>query len=161
MKRIILVLLIVLWAIQVSAQHTDTPNFVVLYDKSGSFGSFPKKSVSSVLTQLELTLIEHLLRKCIDDYNFGAEKRYNELKKKNPQIKIDNFIIRVEKYKRQYVVKKSLSGEKLLCVNCFCHTLSNYKKEIVSVEDGGNCYFNLMINLTKGQCYDLMVNGEA
>ena len=29
------------------------------------------------------------------------------------------------------------------------------------VDDGGNCFFNVKVNLNTGQYYDLMVNGNA
>ena len=35
------------------------------------------------------------------------------------------------------------------------------QKDLIFVNDGGNCYFNLKINLTTGQYYELMVNGDA
>ncbi len=51
-------------------------------------------------------------------------------------------------------------GEKEVWVNCFCKTDGqNWKKESIQVDDGGNCYFRVKINLTTGKYHDLMVNG--
>lgn len=53
-------------------------------------------------------------------------------------------------------------GEKEVWINCFCVDVRrDWKKQIVEVYDGGNCFFNLKINLNKSQYYELSVNGEA
>ena len=53
-------------------------------------------------------------------------------------------------------------GEKEVWVNCFCGQWDKSSRtNPVIVMDGGNCFFNLKINLTTGQYYELIVNGEA
>ena len=53
-------------------------------------------------------------------------------------------------------------GEKEVWINGFCNTWDkNWKTEIILVHDGGNCYFNLKINLTSGECFEISVNGYA
>jgi hypothetical protein len=37
----------------------------------------------------------------------------------------------------------------------------DWRKELFDVMDGGNCFFELKINLTSGKYYDLNVNGDA
>jgi len=78
------------------------------------------------------------------------------------KINVKDFVIDLKKYKRQYIAVINSKGEKEVWVNCFCDTWKkNWRKELIFVLDGGNCYFNLKINLTKGEYYDLMVNGDA
>jgi len=116
------------------------------------------------LTNGDLTQIEELLRKCIDNYNPGQEREFNEIKAKRPGIGINkrDFVIDLTRYKRQYIAVTNSKGEKEVWVNCFCATSINYwRKEVVFVFDGGNCYFNLKVNLTTGEYYELMVNGDA
>ncbi|WP_375562126.1 hypothetical protein ACE193_06135 [Bernardetia sp. OM2101] len=70
--------------------------------------------------------------------------------------------IEIGDYYRQYIVVKNKLGEKEVWINCFCrNTESNWRQEIVQVKDGGSCYFNLKINLSKKQHYNFRVNGEA
>jgi hypothetical protein len=116
------------------------------------------------LTNEDLLQIEKLLRECIDNYNPLQEKQFNEIKSKYPGHKFykEHFIIDLKKYRRQYIAVTNIAGEKEVWINCFCDKDETYwKTEIVFVFDGGNCFFNLKVNLTKGEYYELMVNGEA
>ena len=75
----------------------------------------------------------------------------------NLSLKID-----LNNYKRQYVAVINSFGEKEVWVNCLCkQNNENWKKEIIFVDDGGSCYFNLKINLSKSRYYDLVINGDA
>jgi len=116
------------------------------------------------LTSDDLQNIETILNKCIDDYNPEQERQFKEINAKHPEYKLDkkNFTIDLTRYKRQYVAVINSKGEKEVWVNCFCNTWNkNWKTNLIMVLDGGNCYFNLKINLSTGQYYELMVNGDA
>ena len=118
----------------------------------------------ATLTNSDLSEIEKLLRKCIDEYNPEQEIQYEKFKSNFPDSEIErnNFIIELSKYKRQYIAVTNKKGEKEVWVNCFCDTWDkNWKKGLIFVLDGGNCYFNLKINLTTGKYYEFMVNGNA
>ncbi|HEV7783473.1 MAG TPA: hypothetical protein VGO58_19500 [Chitinophagaceae bacterium] len=70
----------------------------------------------------------------------------------------------LEKYKLQLVPVTNEKGEKIVYVNCFCggnanSYFKNWRTELVMVDDGGSCFFNVKINLTTRKSYDLMVNG--
>ncbi|NCU36630.1 hypothetical protein EOM75_11540 [Candidatus Falkowbacteria bacterium] len=104
------------------------------------------------------------MNECIKEYNPEQERRYNKIHKEHPEynLKINHFIIELDHYKRQYVPVINEKGEMEVWVNCFCGNWGiNDRTNILIVEDGGNCYFNLKINLTKENYYDLMVNGNA
>ena len=116
------------------------------------------------LTNIDLLKIETILNQCINDYNPDQERQFKEIYDKHPEYKLDkkNFIIDLTRYKRQYVAVINSKGEKEVWVNCFCGAGNqNWKKNLIFVRDGGNCYFNLKINLTTGQHYELRVNGDA
>ncbi len=123
-----------------------------------------KDSKPTNLTNDDLLKIETILNKSIKDYNPNQERKFKEINDKHPEYKLDkkNFTIDLTLYKRQYVAVLNSKGEKEVWVNCFCGAGSqNWKKNLIFVKDGGNCYFNLKINLTTGQYYELMVNGDA
>ena len=66
------------------------------------------------------------------------------------------------KYKFQYVAAINNNCEKEVWVNGFCKTWdTDWKKEILLVHDGGNCYFNLKFNLSTKECFEVAVNGYA
>lgn len=123
-----------------------------------------KNNSPTDLTGEDLLQVESILNKCISVYNTNQETHFKELNEKYPGYKLDwnNFIIDLQRYKRQYVATTNSKGEKEVWLNCFCGGgYPNWKTDLVFVKDGGNCYFNLKINLTSGECYDLMVNGNA
>ena len=111
----------------------------------------------------DLIQIEKILKKCINEYNFYQEKRFQKLNQKHPDFKLsrEDFIIELEKYKRQYVSRVNIRGETEVWVNCFCVASKDWRTKVEVVDDGGNCFFNLKINLTTGRYYDLAVNGVA
>jgi hypothetical protein len=123
-----------------------------------------KDSKPTNLTNDDLQKIETILIKCINDYNPDQEKQFKEINDKHPEYKLNkkNFIIELARYKRQYIATTNSKGEKEVWVNCFCDTWdTDWKRSLIFVHDGGNCYFNLKINLTTGTYYELMVNGDA
>jgi hypothetical protein len=145
----------------ISAQGLDTSQYTILPYNTLYFSG---KSKAATLVKKEIDQIGYLLAKCIQENNTKELKRYNELKKKNTGIKREDFIIDLKRYKLQFIAAINSKGEKVVWVNCFCDDGSAKKywaQEVVVVRDGGNCFFNLKINLTKGRYYDLMVNGDA
>lgn len=116
------------------------------------------------LTSEDIEKIELILVDFLKEYNPKQEKEYNEIKGKNPNAKIDinHFTIDLGRYKRQYYATTNEKGEKEIWVNCFCNTWDkNWKENLIFIFDGGNCYFNLKINLTTGMFWDVIVNGDA
>lgn len=81
----------------------------------------------------------------------------------NVQLHEERYLINLANYKRQLVVVTNKRGEKVVWVNCFCRkgNQASWRHQIVEVDDGGNCYFNVKLNLTRRIWYDLMVNGVA
>lgn len=66
-------------------------------------------------------------------------------------------------YNRQFISAETQTGDKVIWINCFCYVENEYfkkwKTDIVMVDDGGNCFFNVKVNLDKKEYYELMVNG--
>ncbi|MBT31691.1 MAG: hypothetical protein CMO01_18700 [Thalassobius sp.] len=123
-----------------------------------------KNEQPAVLSTQELAEIDSLLSACLSKYNIEQEKKLEQLKAKHPthNFKTEDYVINLPNYKRQYIATLNNKGEKEVWVNCFCSTPRNdWNKEIIMVKDGGNCYFNLTINLSTNQCLNFMVNGEA
>lgn len=106
------------------------------------------------LSTADFEMIDSLLTRCVDTYN----KEQDLICKERKQIK--NYLLDLKKEKRQYIAVINGKGEREVWVNCFCSKGNrNWKMEIILVEDGGVCYFNLKINLSTKRYYDLSVNG--
>jgi hypothetical protein len=141
----------------------DTSKIAILPFDTTQYWVF-KDSKSTELTNDDLLKIETILNECINDYNLDQEKRFKEIIDKNMKNNLDknNFIIELKRYKRQYIAAVNSKGEIEVWINCFCGAGNqNWKTNLILVEDGGNCYFSLKVNLTTGQFYELMVNGDA
>jgi len=143
MKNLLPFLLLVISLQSFGQTKSKKPHFdkskiaFIYYDQSRIF----KNATQANLNEIELLEVEKILKKCI------AESKIS---------------INVNKYYRQYIVVKNDKGEKEIWLNCFCNVSNlNWKKEVIHVSDGGNCYFNLKINLSLKTCYNLIVNGEA
>ena len=71
----------------------------------------------------------------------------------------------VDDYNMQFVGAVTEKGDKVIWVNSFCKkeesSFKDWKTKIFSVADGGNCFFNVKINITKNTYYDLFVNGNV
>tara|TARA_R100001230_G_C5558193_1_gene83655 strand:- start:101 stop:511 length:411 start_codon:yes stop_codon:yes gene_type:complete len=66
-------------------------------------------------------------------------------------------------YDRQYVAAINEYGEKLVWINLFCdETLADFydlRKERTNISDGGKCYFEIKVNLTKKEIIGYKHNG--
>lgn len=148
---------------KIKPNQTDSSDIAILNNDSINYKIF-KKGTSITLSQQDLIEIDRLLIECINEHNKKQEVIFKEKKSKYPDlpIKKKNFIIDLKNYQRQYVAVKNERGEKEVWVNCFCATFDNgWKTDIYIVSDGGNCFFDLKINLDAKKYYDFMVNGVA
>ena len=68
-------------------------------------------------------------------------------------------------YCKQFVGATDANGDKVIWLNCFCRDqesqFKNWKNNIISVKDGGNCFFNILLNISKNTYTNLMVNGNG
>ena len=124
-----------------------------------------KNVTPTELTQTELTEIEEILKIAVDKNN-QAQKEY--LKKQsieNPKYKQEKtgFELKLNGFKRQYVPVTNELGEKEIWINFFCRDFGSesWKTDLFTVFDGGNCFWNIKVNLTKKEYYKLGINGNA
>ncbi|WP_345236648.1 hypothetical protein [Hymenobacter saemangeumensis] len=122
-----------------------------------------KNSQAVGLTKAEIMVVDSLLNKAINEHNQVQEEEFQDMTKAHPEIPFrkENYFISLPGYKRQLIAAVNSKGEKEVWVNCFCTNNKKWRWQMVYVMDGGNCYFNLKINLAKKSWYDFMVNGLA
>ena len=125
-------------------------DIIIKYDSADL--SLPFENVNQAkLSSQEVIETEELLKRAIDDLNEEMRDPKNRIQ--------DQPYIDLTKYSRQLVPVLNSKNEKEVWINCYCgHRI---KKTIVSVEDGGKCYFNLKVNLTRKTYYDLMINSKG
>ncbi len=99
----------------------------------------------------DIETARNLLKDCFE------KERYNTANRFGGRIPDD--------YNIQFVCAITEKGERIIWINSFCKneesTFKDWKTKIFFVADGGNCFFNIKINVAKNTYYDLMVNGPA
>ena len=118
------------------------------------------------LNSAELLEIESILNQAISDNNKVQAENLKKGNEANPENKRTEtgFELSLENYQRQYVPYINSSGEKEIWINFRCgkHKTNKWKTELLPpVTDGGNCYYQIKINLSKKSYSDLHINGYA
>jgi hypothetical protein len=133
----------------VVAQDSSKQKFRLDRSKIAILKSRDKKNVT--LNAKDFVLIEDILQRCIDAHNSKIDSTSHEF-------------LKLKDYRRQYIAYSD-NHQKMVWVNCFCNEDAKifpyWKKKTVFVYDGGGCFFNLLINLSKQECEDFWVNGLA
>lgn len=137
---------------EVSSSMDDSTIVVIPFDRLKNW-PFNNSYIPASLTGKEMEEIDSLINIGISEYN----------KSLTSQARNDYGIdLKKYKYRKQYVAALNERGEKEVWVNGFCSTIGEtWRKEILLAKDGGNCYFNLKINLMTRKCFDISVNGYA
>ncbi len=155
--------------IQVDTVKHDTAKYAVFnIDKirGDFFQLFKKADNATVLSREDFIRIEQLTKEAVAKFNKGQEQK-NEVyvkkkKRKYPNYRIipPNILIQnPSQYYKQLVPVINEKQEKLVWVRCVCQRDKNeWKEDISLVEDGGSCYFNLKINLTRNSYSDFALN---
>jgi hypothetical protein len=89
------------------------------------------------------------------------EERIESYLKKAAAKRSPDLWSKLAKYRRQYVGVMR-SGRKVIFVNFFCDAFNaDWKANPVVVDDGGDCFFNLLYDPGSSAFSDLQINGEA
>jgi hypothetical protein len=165
MKYLLLLALICSCFCNYGQSSLPKDHYVILPFEKDGYTTLAKNSIPASLNDSDFVIIDHVLSVCINKYNREQTAEYKKMIRKFPEngFQRKDFIINLKMYYRQYIVVKNLKGEKEVWVNCFCtvQNMDYWKKQVVFVDDGGNCFFNVRINLTKRTFTDFIVNGEA
>jgi hypothetical protein len=142
----------------------DDTTIIVLLELESTFLKRMGRSKAN-LTDDEYSQLERLLENHLEAYNKEQENRFAKLELEYPDSKlyIEDFTIELSYYRRQYVAYFNENGEKEVWINCFCFVNNNddWKKAVFFVSDGGNCFFDLTVNLTLNNVLAFSVNGYA
>lgn len=108
------------------------------------------------LTAEEIVKAEKVFRRCLYKDRMDADS-----------MAIDPRMIQEPtEYYRQYEGFVDEKGQKNIGIQFFTKSFaqghgSDWKTRRIAVEDGGNSFFSIVINIETEECYFFMVNGEA
>lgn len=150
---------------QIDNTFKDTNNYTILSIAKFKIFAFDSTYIPTILTAQEIQIVEVLFFNAIDDYNRKRSKYLDSVYKdpiKSAKMKT-GFLIPISKefYTKQLFPAIDKRGEKIVYINCFVGKLSEifWKNHLIQVSDGGNGYFNLIINITQRTFYNVMING--
>ena len=134
---------------QKKIKKADMSSIVVLPYDTNDYWLFEGRCLNADLSVSDVNTIDRLVRECIDEYMQGRSRRSPDAVSRRG-------------YNLQLVAVINPHGEKEVWVNGLCKRAKhNWRSDIVLVMDGGNCYYKLRINLTKGTFYGFGINGIA
>ncbi|MBA9079913.1 hypothetical protein [Rufibacter quisquiliarum] len=141
--------------------------YVILKDKETItdlitiYKVLPESSTTTELSEAELDLVKKASIEYIKDFNTAISEEFRkrgERKKYAKMYQIENL----SNYKIQYVPYLNGKGEKEIWINGFCNDFDkDWRRELIHVFDGGNCYFTIRLNLTTGERLGIGTNGYA
>lgn len=142
----------------IQADTTDGKQFIAIITDSTS-----NKNVQ--LTKKDLAIIDDQIKAAVNAYNIKMKSFWKETIIKDPttSLSLEDLIIDLKHYKRQYIPSINVKNQKEVWVNCFDSYPDNddWKSKTILTDDGGKCCFNLMINIEQGRFYSFNVNGLA
>jgi hypothetical protein len=140
-------------------QFDTSKTTIITFDQNGNY-PFENSYKPTTLAQADINCIDSLLIICVTDYNNSLDEKQKIFDKDHKRRSID---LKMNNYRTQLIAVTNKKGEKEVWVNSFCEIWDSYKwrTQIISVIDGGSCYFNFKINLTTKKYYNLEVNSTG
>lgn len=126
-------------------------NQVIIEADVSPLGVFAKNSKIWKPSESDVSAAEKVLLFAFDDQKRGT---VNRVLGKKP-----------DDYNQQYIGAEYENGDKCVWINCFCKSqesdFKDWKTKLVFVKDGGNCFINVLVNLTKNTYEEFNVNGNG
>lgn len=128
-----------------SSDLLNNPKFAFFTYSPNYYNYFSEKVKSYDLKKVDLKTVDEILDKCIEE---------------NPT----RLTRQLSKYNKQCIAVKNSKNEIEVLVFCRCNgnfDKQEFKYQINQVNDGGDCYFGVKLNLTKKSYAELNINGRA
>lgn len=138
------------------ADTIKEPDYIVIFDEETGY--------KTDLSQNELKVINQNIIKAVNDYNDKLKISLDKWNKENKSSSLDfeKEKLNLRYFYRQYFVTKNNSGDKIVRVFCFCSDFNGiWKNEEVHVNDGGDCFLNVKINVSKNKIEYFGTHGKA
>lgn len=128
-----------------SSDLLNNQDFAFFTYNPGYYNYFSKNVKAYDLKKVDLKTIDEILNKCIEENPTKLTKQ-------------------LSKYNKQCIAVRNLKNEIEVYVFCSCNSNFNkaeFKYQINRPNDGGDCYFGVILNLTKKSYDKLNINGRA
>lgn len=138
------------------ADTTKVKNYIAVFDN--------ETENETVLSNQELRIVNLNLEDAVQEFNKGLYKRIKiwNNKHKNDFRDFEQEKINLRYYFRQYFVSTNEKSEKIVRIFCLCSCSGDeWRNGSFSVCDGGDCFLNLEVNITKNSHNGLSTNGYA
>lgn len=117
------------------------------------------------LSKPEILHIDKVLKYAVGVYNQDRKDYVTQLKLKDSldSTYLSDLLIDLRYYRRQYLISMDKQGHKLVRVNAFCNSWDTdyWKTHEIVTQDGGKCYFNMLLDLTINKIVYFKTNGSA
>jgi len=144
---------------------TELSNYAIIELKEKTYAPIDREFKPAKLSEVEIKMLKEIIQIAISENNIKQLIGLKEYNERNPtENKTETgFELSLENMQIQLVPYFNNIGEKWVWVNVFCEDeyLNFWREDIVVVEDGGNCHYNLKINLNHNTYSDLQINGYA
>lgn len=90
-----------------------------------------------------------------NDIDVADKILYDYLKDASPVLFSDQ-----KKYYRQCWGLTNKKQQGIVCYNCFCREMPDWKKDLIVSSGGGDCFWSAKVNLATKECFDFSVNGS-
>lgn len=150
-------------AIIVPAKVIDTSKYCIRkFDKAKDGAFFGPGDTATDLSFDDIVKIEKLITIKVANYNHELQKQTDSDDRKLPDgAWRGEPIDHPEKYYKQFLAVVNSKREKVVWVLCFCSPEEKrfWKKFMATVYGGGDCFFQVEINLTTNTILQFNVNG--
>jgi hypothetical protein len=89
----------------------------------------------------------------VEDVSAADIILYDYLRDNQPSLFLSK-----DNYFRQCWGLKNKNQQEIVCYNCFCKEMPNWKKDLIVTLGGGDCYWSAKVNLVTKECFDFSVN---
>lgn len=133
----------------------NEPNYIAIFDD--------KTETKTTLSKNEPKIVNANLINAVNKYNDDLKIKLDKWNKEDKSYKRDfeKEKLNLRYFYRQYFVSTNEKGEKIVSVFCFCSYFGNWKDERIRVLDGGDCYLNAIINISKNKTEYFRTHGQA
>ncbi len=109
----------------------------------------------------EIAKADTLLYKSLEVYNAKQEELFLKHCIADDTTKRERYIMDLRYYARQYVPQLNKKGEKEVVFYGMCYIDWQWKEGVPQISDGGDCYFWVVVNLSKNTFGELHPHGLA
>jgi hypothetical protein len=124
-------------------------DYHIFYSSKDIHVVFDESHKTNLLTNKQLLILKAIINRVSDSLNLIVTS-----------TNVNTQEIDTLKHKFQIVSAKDSKGQSVVWVNALCDKNKDWRRQLVFVDDGGNCYYHFKINLSEKRYYSIAINTE-